>query len=129
MSGSSVFYGDTTFGTNVTGQIHDWTEGTNVFPASDSIVIADPSLRGMTRQWLFIQNQGIDIQWVRFTTKKIDGSAAGVTYITLNSSGVLGGGGGVFELRLGRDGFTIGGEIGVECNTSGDQVVVMEKLI
>lgn len=68
---------------------HDGTEGTGVFPAGGVITLPNPAILGLTRKWLFIQNQAASNVVVTFATRLNDGatpSTAGTIILTQNAA-------------------------------------------
>lgn len=103
------------------GYPHDWTEGTGVFPAGGSIVIANPTLTGKVRDWLFIQNQSAGVVSVKFAATLADGSTLSTVTLLLASSGVAGTAGAAYESYYVTGAITVSG-------TAASQVLILEKL-
>lgn len=89
--------GGSGFGVPFNGFPHDWTEGTGVFPAGGVITLPNPALQGMTRRWLFIQNQdAVDIK-VTVSATLADGITQTTANIVLSNGGGVGLAGGTYE--------------------------------
>lgn len=117
--------GDTSNVAEVSGYPHDWTEGTGVIPASGTISIPNPSVKGLSRQWLFIQNQSAVTVTVTITAVKADMTSTVNATILLAPGAGAGAQGGAYENLHSL--LSIGGAITVSA-AAGTQVAVLEKL-
>jgi len=120
-----IVAGDTSNVAEVSGYPHDWTEGTGVIPASGTISIPNPAVKGLSRQWLFIQNQSAVTITVTVTAVKADMTTTVNATILLAPGSLAGTQGGAYEQM--HSVFSIGGAITVS-GTAGSQVAVLEKL-
>lgn len=86
-------------GTSITlnGFPHDWTEGTGVFPASGVITLPNPALLGLSRRWLFIQNQDAADIRVTISATLIDGVTQTTAAMILSAGAGAGLAGGSYE--------------------------------
>jgi hypothetical protein len=109
----------------VTGLPHDWTEGSGVFPGTGVITIPNPGAQGLTREWLYVQNQDTTPVTVSITCALNDGSTTTFGKISLGAASIKGGQGGSYEQPHGRQ--AVSGPV-VITGTAGNNVCVMEKL-
>jgi hypothetical protein len=107
------------------GLPHDWTEGTGVFPAGGVITIPSPTLKGMTRKWLFIQNQDIGVVTVQLNATKADGSTTTTASVVLAAAAGAGLAGGAYENFHQK--FSVVGQL-IITGTAGQKVLVLERL-
>lgn len=107
------------------GYPHDCTEGTGVFPAGGVITLANPTLRGMTRKWLFIQNQGAADIRVTFAATLANGSTLSTVSVILSAGAGAGLAGASYENF--HQLFSIVGAITIT-GAAGAAIVVLERL-
>ena len=112
------------FGTLGSSLPHDWTEGTNVLPASGTIIVPNPSITGQSRKWLLIQNQSAVTISVGVQATTALGNTV-TSNILIASGGAIGSQGGGQEFGLGswkpNSAVTISGPVG-------SQLLVLEVL-
>jgi hypothetical protein len=111
------------YGTRVIGYPHDWTEGTNVLPASGSIVIPNPP-NGAKRKWLMIQNQSAGVIGVSYQSVTALGNVAIPNLFLDPGSGVGAQGGGD---ERGAGAWSPNGTVTIT-GTPGAQLLVIEVL-
>lgn len=117
---------DSNSGFVITGYPHDITNGTGTIGASGTLTASNPNTLGMTRKWLFIQNQSAVQLNVIVATTLNDGTASTTDIQLAPGPGGAGTPGGTYENY--NDKVGIGGAISI-VGASGSQLTALEKLV
>lgn len=104
---------------------HDYTEGTGVFPAGGVITLPNPTLLGLSRRWLLIQNQDAADIKVTVDATLVDGVTLTTTAIIIPNGGSAGVAGGSYENYHQLP--SLSGVITVT-GVAGNKVLVLERL-